>query len=80
MTENNEFKYARPRDEYYTTWEAINKGEGVSTEGSGGQTLSVTTFVTMMIMSFKRSILEMKIPLQFLYLTIPLGRLQESTF
>ncbi len=51
----NEFRYARPRDEYYTTWEAIMKGEGYSPpEGSGGQTLSVTTFLIMMIMSFKK--------------------------
>lgn len=53
MSENNEFRYARARDEYYTTWEAINKGEGYSPEGSGGQTLSVNTFVIMMLISFK---------------------------
>ncbi len=56
----NELEYARARDEYYTTWEAINKGEGDLPEGSGGQTLSVNTFVIMMIMSFKKNILEMK--------------------
>lgn len=27
MSEKNEFRNARARDEYYTTWEAINKGE-----------------------------------------------------
>ena len=30
MSEDNEFRYARPRDEYYTSWEAIIKGEGYS--------------------------------------------------
>ena len=54
MSEKNEFRYARAREEYYTTWEAINKGEGDLPEGSGGQTLSITTFVIMMIMSFKK--------------------------
>lgn len=74
MTENNEFKYARPRDEYYTTWEAINKGEGVSTEGSGGQTLSVTTFVTMMIMSFKKKHIGNENPSTVLILDNPFGK------
>ncbi len=54
MSEKNEFRYARARDEYYTTWEALNKGEGDLPEGSGGQTLSVNTFVIMMLMSFKK--------------------------
>lgn len=53
MTENNEFKYAKPRDYYYTTWEAINKGEGDLPEGSGGETVSVNTFVIMMLMNYK---------------------------
>lgn len=54
MTEKNEFKYAKPRDYYYESWEAINKGEGVMTEGSGGQTLSISTFVIMMLMNYKK--------------------------
>ncbi|SKC36105.1 coiled-coil domain-containing protein [Maledivibacter halophilus] len=54
MTEKNEFKYSKPRDYYYESWEAINKGEGVMTEGSGGQTLSISTFVIMMLMNYKK--------------------------
>lgn len=74
MTENNEFKFARSRDEHYSTWEAINKGEGISTEGSGGQTLSVTTFVTMMIMSFKKKHIGNENPSTILLLDNPFGK------
>ena len=74
MTENNEFKFARARDEHYSTWEAINKGEGISTEGSGGQTLSVTTFVTMMIMSFKKKNIGNENPSTILLLDNPFGK------
>ena len=74
MTENNEFRYAKARDEHYTTWEAINKGEGISTEGSGGQTLSVTTFVTMMIMSFKKRHIGNENPSTILLLDNPFGQ------
>ena len=74
MTEKNEFRYARPREEYYSTWEAINKGEGISTEGSGGQTLSVTTFVNMMIMSFKKKHLGNENPSTVLILDNPFGK------
>ncbi len=74
MTEKNEFRYARPRDEHYATWEAINKGEGISTEGSGGQTLSVTTFVNMMIMSFKKKHLGNENPSTVLILDNPFGK------
>lgn len=74
MTEKNEFKYAKPRDEHYVTWEAINKGEGISTEGSGGQTLSVTTFVTMMIMSFKKKHIGNENPSTILLLDNPFGK------
>lgn len=74
MSEKNEFKYARPRDEYYTTWEAINKGEGDRPEGSGGQTLSVNTFVIMMIMSFKKKHLGNEKPSTVLILDNPFGK------
>lgn len=74
MTENNEFKFAKARDEHYATWEAINKGEGISTEGSGGQTLSVTTFVTMMIMSFKKKHIGNENPSTILLLDNPFGK------
>lgn len=74
MTEKNEFKYAKPRDEYYTTWEAINKGEGDLPEGSGGQTLSVNTFVIMMIMNFKKKNIGNENPWTVLILDNPFGK------
>lgn len=74
MSEKNEFMYARARDEYYTTWEAINKGEGDLPEGSGGQTLSVNTFVTMMIMSFKKKHIGNENPSTVLLMDNPFGK------
>lgn len=74
MSEKNEFKYAKPRDEYYTTWEAINKGEGDLPEGSGGQTLSVNTFVIMMIMNFKKKHMGNENPWTVLILDNPFGK------
>ena len=74
MTEKNEFKYAKPRDEYYTTWEAINKGEGDLPEGSGGQTLSVNTFVIMMIMNFQKKHIGNENPWTVLILDNPFGK------
>lgn len=74
MSEKNEFRYARARDEYYTTWEAINKGEGDLPEGSGGQTLSVNTFVIMMIMSFKKKHIGNEKPSTVLILDNPFGK------
>ena len=73
MSEKNEFRYARARDEYYTTWEAINKGEGISPEGSGGQSLSINTFVIMMIMSFKKKHIGNENPSTVLILDNPFG-------
>lgn len=74
MSEKNEFRYARAREEYYTTWEAINKGEGDQPEGSGGQTLSVNTFVIMMIMSFKKKYIGNENPSTVLILDNPFGK------
>ena len=74
MSEKNEFRYARARDEYYTTWEAINKGEGDLPEGSGGQTLSVNTFVIMMIMSFEKKHIGNENPSTVLILDNPFGK------
>lgn len=74
MSEKNEFRYAKARDEYYTTWEAINKGEGYSPEGSGGQTLSVTTFVIMMLISFKNRRLGNENPSNVLIMDNPFGQ------
>lgn len=55
MTEKNEFRYSQSKSRYYDTWEGIHLGEGISTEGSGGQTLSISTFVLMMLLNQKRS-------------------------
>lgn len=74
MSENNEFRYARARDEYYVTWEAINKGEGYSPEGSGGQTLAVNTFVIMMLISFKNKYLGNETPSTVLIMDNPFGK------
>ncbi len=73
MTEKNEFLYAKPRDYYYTTWEAINKGEGDRPEGSGGQTLSVNTFVIMMLMNYKKRYIGNKRSWTVLILDNPFG-------
>lgn len=74
MSEKNEFRYARARDEYYTTWEALNKGEGDLPEGSGGQTLSVNTFVIMMLMSFKKKHIGNENPSTVLIMDNPFGK------
>ncbi len=74
MSEQNHFRYARARDEYYTTWEAINKGEGYAPEGSGGQTLSVHTFVAMMLMNFKKKHVGNENPSTILILDNPFGQ------
>ena len=73
MTEKNEFRYAKPHDYYYTTWEAINKGEGDQPEGSGGQTLSISTFVIMMLMNYKKRYIGNDNPWTVLILDNPFG-------
>jgi hypothetical protein len=50
---NNAFRYERPKDEYYSTWETINKGSETETSGSGGQTLSARMVIMMMLLSLK---------------------------
>lgn len=74
MTEKNEFRYAKPKDYYYTSWEAINKGEGDSPEGSGGQTLSVNTFVIMMLMNYRKRYIGNSRPWTVLLLDNPFGK------
>src|SRR5690606_20882819 len=74
MTEKNEFKFAKPRDYYYTTWEAINKGEGDMPEGSGGQTLSINTFVLMMLMNYRKRHVGNERPWTVLILDNPFGK------
>lgn len=74
MTEKNEFRYAKPKDYYYSSWEAINKGEGDSPEGSGGQTLSVNTFVIMMLMNYRKRYIGNSRPWTVLLLDNPFGK------
>ena len=74
MTEKNEFRYAKPREYYYTSWEAINKGEGDTPEGSGGQTLSVNTFVIMMLMNYRKRYTGNERPWTVLLLDNPFGK------
>lgn len=78
MTEKNEFRYNKPHEHYYTTWEAINKGEGDLTEGSGGQTLSVNTFVIMMLMNYQKKHVGNEKPWTVLILDNPFGRASGS--
>ncbi|MBU5591854.1 hypothetical protein KQI89_08755 [Clostridium sp. MSJ-4] len=54
MTEKNEFLYARPQNHHYSTWGAVNGGDGDAPEGSGGQTLSINTFMIMMLMNYRK--------------------------
>ena len=74
MTEKNEFRYAKPHEYYYTSWEAINKGEGDMPEGSGGQTLSVNTFVIMMLMNYRKRYMGNERPWTVLLLDNPFGK------
>ncbi|HLV10783.1 MAG TPA: hypothetical protein VKY40_11270, partial [Halanaerobiales bacterium] len=74
MTEKNEFLYARPRDYNYSSWEAINKGEGYDPEGSGGQTFSINTFVIMMLMNYRKRSLVNENPWTVLLLDNPFGK------
>lgn len=74
MTEKNEFLYARPHDYNYSTWEAINKGEGDDPEGSGGQTLSINTFVIMMLMNYRKKTIANENPWTVLMLDNPFGK------
>lgn len=78
MTEKNEFRKNKPHDSYYTTWEAINKGEGDLTEGSGGQTLSVNTFVIMMLMNYQKKHVGNENPWTVLLLDNPFGKASGS--
>lgn len=74
MTEKNEFLYAKPMNYHYATWGAINAGEGDVPEGSGGQTLSINTFVIMMLMNYKKKTLANENPWTVLMLDNPFGK------
>ncbi|KOF56290.1 hypothetical protein AGR56_05420 [Clostridium sp. DMHC 10] len=74
MSEKNEFLYAKPQDYHYATWGAVNSGEGDSPEGSGGQTLSINTFIIMMLMNYKKRTLGNENPWTVLMLDNPFGK------
>jgi hypothetical protein len=74
MTEKNEFLYARPANHHYATWGAVNSGEGDAPEGSGGQTLSINTFIIMMLMNYKKKTLGNENPWTVLMLDNPFGK------
>jgi hypothetical protein len=74
MTEKNEFKYAKPHDYYYASWEAVNRGEEGSAEGSGGQKLSICTFMMMMLVNFKKRTIGSKNPWTVLMMDNPFGQ------
>ncbi|OBR93298.1 hypothetical protein CLRAG_20340 [Clostridium ragsdalei P11] len=59
---------------HYATWEAVNSGEGDAPEGSGGQTLSINTFVIMMLMNYKKKTLGNENPWTVLMLDNPFGK------
>jgi cell shape-determining protein MreC len=50
---NNAFRYERPKEEYYSSWETINQGSETETSGSGGQVLSARMVIMMMLLSLK---------------------------
>lgn len=74
MTEKNEFLYARPQNHHYSTWGAINGGEGDTPEGSGGQTLSINTFMIMMLMNYRKKTIGNDNPWTVLMLDNPFGK------
>lgn len=74
MTEANEFKHYQPREEFYSSWESINKGGQDDPEGSGGQTLSVNTFVMMMLMSHQKRYVRRENTWTFLMMDNPFGK------
>ncbi|WP_234121272.1 hypothetical protein [Clostridium hydrogenum] len=74
MSEKNEFLYAKPQDYHYATWGAVNAGEGDAPEGSGGQTLSINTFIIMMLMNYKKKTLGNENPWTVLMLDNPFGK------
>ncbi len=74
MTESNEFLYAAPKDYNYSTWEAINRGQGDSPEGSGGQKLAVSAFVMMMLMNYKKRVFSGESPWTVLIMDNPFGQ------
>ncbi|MGH4140075.1 hypothetical protein [Clostridium sp.] len=78
MTEKNEFLYAKPNNSHYNTWGGINSGDGDSPEGSGGQTLSINTFIIMMLMNYRKKTVGNENPWTVLMLDNPFGNASGS--
>ncbi|MCJ7690938.1 MAG: hypothetical protein MUO60_16715, partial [Clostridiaceae bacterium] len=78
MTEKNEFLYAKPNNSHYNTWGGINSGDGDSPEGSGGQTLSINTFIIMMLMNYRKKTIGNENPWTVLMLDNPFGKASGS--
>jgi len=78
MTEKNEFLYAKPNNTHYDTWGGINSGDGDSPEGSGGQTLSINTFIIMMLMNYRKKTIGNENPWTVLMLDNPFGKASGS--
>jgi chromosome segregation ATPase len=74
MTEKNEFQYAKPHDYYYASWEALNRGEEGSAEGSGGQKLAISTFMMMMLVNYKKRTVGSNSPWTVLLMDNPFGQ------
>lgn len=78
MTEKNEFLYAKPNNSHYDTWGGINSGDGDSPEGSGGQSLSINTFIIMMLMNYRKKTVGNENPWTVLMLDNPFGKASAS--
>lgn len=74
MTEKNEFQYAKPHDYHYASWEALNRGEEGSAEGSGGQKLAISTFMMMMLVNYKKRTIGSNSPWTVLMMDNPFGQ------
>ncbi|NLY18188.1 MAG: hypothetical protein GX045_04400, partial [Clostridiaceae bacterium] len=74
ITEKNEFRYAKPHDYHYASWEALNRGEEGSAEGSGGQKLSISTFMMMMLVNYKKKTIGSNNPWTVLLMDNPFGQ------
>jgi hypothetical protein len=74
MTDKNEFLYAKPQNHHYATWAAVNSGEGDAPEGSGGQNVSINTFMIMMLMNYRKKTIGNDNPWTVLMMDNPFGK------
>lgn len=78
MTERKEFLYESPQSRHYVSWQAIQKGEGYTPQGSGGQTLSINTFMMMMLMNYRKKPLYGVTPWTVLIMDNPFGKASDD--